>query len=71
MWRSSMNLPLTFIKMCRKVGGRSKLDDLSSELTGRGLLIKTLVLRRALLRAVFADDEQLLQYMSGNDSAWV
>ena len=43
-----MNLPLAFLKMCRKVGGRSKMADLTGELTGRGLLIKTLVLRRAL-----------------------
>ena len=53
-----MNLPLIFIKMCRSVGSRSKIADLNSELTGRGLLIKTLVLRRALLRALLADDER-------------
>ena len=53
-----MNLPLAFLKMCRHVGSRSKLADLSSELTGRGLLIKTLVLRRALLRALFTEDER-------------
>ena len=53
-----MNLPLAFLKMCRHVGSRSKLADLSSELSGRDLLIKTLVLRRALLREVLADDER-------------
>ena len=51
-------MPLAFLKMCRRVGGRSKLADLSSELSGRGLLIKALVLRRALLRMVLADDER-------------
>ena len=37
-----MNLPLAFLKMCRRVGGHSKLADLSSDLSGRGLLIKAL-----------------------------
>ena len=53
-----MNLPLAFLKMCRRVGGHSKLADLNSDLSGRGLLIKALVLRRALLRMVLADDER-------------
>jgi acyl-[acyl-carrier-protein]-phospholipid O-acyltransferase/long-chain-fatty-acid--[acyl-carrier-protein] ligase len=53
-----MNLPLAFLKMCRRVGGRSTLADLSSDLSGRGLLIKALILRRALLRMVLADDER-------------
>ena len=53
-----MNLPLAFLKMCRRVGGRSKLADLSSELSGRDLLIKSLVLRRALLREVLREGER-------------
>jgi acyl-[acyl-carrier-protein]-phospholipid O-acyltransferase/long-chain-fatty-acid--[acyl-carrier-protein] ligase len=55
--RQAMNLPVAFLKMCRQVGGRSKLADLSSEITGRQLLIKALVLRRILLREILTDDE--------------
>ena len=56
--REAMNLPVAFLKMCRQVGRRSKLADLSSEITGRELLIRTLILRRLLLREVLADDER-------------
>ena len=55
--REAMNLPVAFLKMCRQVGRRSKLADLSSEITGRDLLIRTLILRRLLLREVLAEDE--------------
>ena len=53
-----MNLPLAFLEMCRRVGGRSKLADLSSELSGSDLLLRTLILRRALIREILADDER-------------
>ena len=53
-----MNLPLAFLEMCRRVGGRSKLADLSSELSGSDLLLRTLILRRALMREILADDER-------------
>ncbi len=56
--RQPMNLPVAFLKRCRRCGGRSKIADLGTELSGRNLLIRTLILRRLLLRNVLADDER-------------
>ncbi len=55
----TMNLPLEFIKQCRRRGGRSKVADSTGvDLSGRNLLIRTLVLRRLLLRHVLGADEK-------------
>lgn len=46
-----MNLPRDFLKACRRAWRRSKVaDSTGAELTGKQLLIKSLALRRALLR---------------------
>jgi acyl-[acyl-carrier-protein]-phospholipid O-acyltransferase/long-chain-fatty-acid--[acyl-carrier-protein] ligase len=56
---SSMNIPLEFIRECRRRGSRSKIADTTgADLSGRSLLIRTLVLRRLLLRHVVERDEK-------------
>ncbi|MFP6669354.1 MAG: acyl-[ACP]--phospholipid O-acyltransferase, partial [Pirellulales bacterium] len=56
---ATMNLPLEFIRECRRRGGRSKIADATdTDLSGRNLLIRTLVLRRLLLRHVLQTDEK-------------
>ena len=44
-----MDLPVAFLKMCRRCARRSKIADLGTELSSRDFLIITLVLRRLLL----------------------
>jgi acyl-[acyl-carrier-protein]-phospholipid O-acyltransferase / long-chain-fatty-acid--[acyl-carrier-protein] ligase len=53
-----LTLPRQFLRNCRRVGGRPKVSDSTgSALTGNGLLLGTLVLRRILKREVLATDE--------------
>jgi len=54
----TMNLPRDFLKACRRAWRRSKVaDSTGAELTGKQLLIKTLALRRALLRLLVPSTE--------------
>lgn len=56
---SDLNLPRTFLRMCRQRMWHSKVADSTGvELTGAGLLMRTLILRRLLRREVLAADEQ-------------
>jgi acyl-[acyl-carrier-protein]-phospholipid O-acyltransferase/long-chain-fatty-acid--[acyl-carrier-protein] ligase len=60
----TMNLPLEFIKQCRRRGGRSKVaDSTGTDLSGRNLLIRTLILRRLLLRHVLDADPNNEKYV--------
>ncbi|HUT12814.1 MAG TPA: AMP-binding protein [Thermoguttaceae bacterium] len=57
--RREMVLPRKFLRMCRANRRRTKIADSSqAELTGGGLLMRTLVLRRLLRREVLAADER-------------
>ncbi len=48
-----------FLRMCRRCAGRLKLvDSLGTKLTGRQLLLRTLVLQRLLAREVLAPREE-------------
>ncbi len=52
-------LPRKFLRMCRQTMRRPKLaDSMGTELTGAGLLMRTLIFRRLLRRHVLAADEQ-------------
>ena len=52
-------LPRKFLRMCRRRMRRPKVADSTGvELTGAGLLMRTLILRRLLRREVLAADEQ-------------
>ncbi len=52
-------LPRAFLRNCRRSMGRAKVADSTGvELTGAGLLTRTLVLRRLLSREVLAADER-------------
>ena len=52
-------LPRKFLRMCRRrMRGPKVADSTGVELTGAGLLTRTLVLRRLLRREVLAADEQ-------------
>jgi len=54
-----MILPRKFLRMCRGNLWRPKVADSSgAELTGAGLLMRTLILRRLLRREVLSDDER-------------
>jgi acyl-[acyl-carrier-protein]-phospholipid O-acyltransferase / long-chain-fatty-acid--[acyl-carrier-protein] ligase len=56
-----LTLPRQFLRNCRRVGRRPKVaDSTGAELTGNGLLVSTLVLRRILLREVLSADEQFV-----------
>ena len=51
--------PRAFLRMCRRCAGRLKLaDSLGTRVTGRQLLLRTLVLRRLLAREVLDSREQ-------------
>lgn len=51
----------SFVRMCKKRKRGSKIgDSLGNELSGGGLLTRSLILRRLLLRHVLADDEPLV-----------
>src|SRR5262249_9904705 len=53
-----LTLPRQFLRNCRKVGRRPKIaDSTGATLSGNGLLVSTLVLRRILMRDVLAPDE--------------
>jgi acyl-[acyl-carrier-protein]-phospholipid O-acyltransferase / long-chain-fatty-acid--[acyl-carrier-protein] ligase len=57
--RRTVALPRAMIRICRKSKFRWKMADTSgAELTGGQLLLKTLVVRRLLLRHVLDDDEK-------------
>ena len=57
--KRAMVLPRLMIRKCRKAMFRWKIADSSGQsLTGGQLLLKSLVLRRLLLREVFAPDEK-------------
>ena len=52
-------LPRQFLRMCRRQMWRPKVaDSTGMELTGAGLLMRTLLVRRLLRRQVLADDEK-------------
>jgi acyl-[acyl-carrier-protein]-phospholipid O-acyltransferase/long-chain-fatty-acid--[acyl-carrier-protein] ligase len=52
-------LPRVFLRACRRAGSRLKVaDSMGTELSGHGLLMRTLILRRLLKRNVLADDER-------------
>ena len=52
-------LPRQFLRMCRRRMRRPKVADSTGvELTGAGLLMRTLIVRRLLRRHVLAADEQ-------------
>ena len=52
-------LPRKFLRMCRRRMRQPKVADSTGvELTGAGLLMRTLILRRILRREVLAPDEQ-------------
>lgn len=54
-----MILPRKFLRMCRRRMRAPKVaDSMGTELSGAGLLLRTLVLRRLLRREVLAPDEQ-------------
>ncbi len=56
---NNLILPRRFLRMCRQQWRRSKMADSTGvELTGAGLLTRTLVLRRLLRRHVLAPDEK-------------
>jgi acyl-[acyl-carrier-protein]-phospholipid O-acyltransferase / long-chain-fatty-acid--[acyl-carrier-protein] ligase len=56
-----MNLPRKFLRMCRAQMSKAKAADSSGvELSGAGLLTRTLVLRRLLRRLVLNADEQFV-----------
>ena len=51
----TMNLPKTFLKTCHRAWRRSKVaDSTGADLTGKQLLMRTLALRRALVRLLDA-----------------
>jgi acyl-[acyl-carrier-protein]-phospholipid O-acyltransferase/long-chain-fatty-acid--[acyl-carrier-protein] ligase len=51
----------SFVRTCKKRKRGSKVaDSLGNELSGGGLLTRSLILRRLLLRHVLADDEQFV-----------
>ncbi len=53
--------PREFLRVCRRQMRRSKVaDSMGVELTGSGLLLRTLILRRLLRRYVLAADEQFV-----------
>ena len=52
-------LPREFLRVCRRNRKRLKVaDSIGTKLTGGDLLLRTLTLRRILLREVLADDEK-------------
>jgi acyl-[acyl-carrier-protein]-phospholipid O-acyltransferase / long-chain-fatty-acid--[acyl-carrier-protein] ligase len=52
-------LPREFLRMCRRSRKRLKVaDSIGTKLTGGELLLRTLILRRILLREVLGDDEK-------------
>ena len=54
-----MILPRSFLRMCRANMRRPKMADSSGvELTGSGVLMRTLIFRRLLRRGVLGDDEK-------------
>jgi len=53
-----MILPRAFIRACKRRKFRSKVADLSGDLTGGSLLMRTLILRRLFLRHVLDADEK-------------
>src|SRR3972149_1588297 len=56
-----MILPRKFLRVCRRHMRKPKVADSSgAELSGAGLLTRTLVLRRLLRRHVLATDEQFV-----------
>jgi acyl-[acyl-carrier-protein]-phospholipid O-acyltransferase / long-chain-fatty-acid--[acyl-carrier-protein] ligase len=55
----TLTLPRQFLRNCRRVGRQTKIaDSTGAELTGNGLLLRTLTLRRLLLREVLQADEK-------------
>jgi acyl-[acyl-carrier-protein]-phospholipid O-acyltransferase/long-chain-fatty-acid--[acyl-carrier-protein] ligase len=61
MSESLLILPRAFLKMCRRSWGRDKVaDSMGTKLTGGGLLLRTLVLRRILLREVLKPEEKFV-----------
>src|SRR3972149_4243716 len=59
--RDWMSLPRKFLRMCRAQMRKMKAADSSgAELTGAGLLMRTLALRRLLRRDVLGADEQFV-----------
>jgi acyl-[acyl-carrier-protein]-phospholipid O-acyltransferase / long-chain-fatty-acid--[acyl-carrier-protein] ligase len=57
--RHDLILPRQFLRMCREQMRRPKVADSTGvELTGAGLLTRTLIVRRLLRRLVLADDEK-------------
>ncbi len=57
--RHHLILPRRFLRMCRRRMGRPKVADSTGvELTGAGLLMRTLIFRRLLRREVLGADEQ-------------
>jgi acyl-[acyl-carrier-protein]-phospholipid O-acyltransferase/long-chain-fatty-acid--[acyl-carrier-protein] ligase len=57
--RQQMVLPRRLLRMCRRNMRRTKVaDSTGTELTGSGLLMRTLILRRLLRREVLSGDEQ-------------
>jgi acyl-[acyl-carrier-protein]-phospholipid O-acyltransferase/long-chain-fatty-acid--[acyl-carrier-protein] ligase len=56
---SAHNLPLEFLRMCRRNRRRVKIaDSMGAKLSGGELLIRTLVLRRILAREALKPDER-------------
>ena len=54
-----LTLPRQFLRNCRRVGGRAKIaDSTGADFTGNQLLMRTLVLRRFLVREVLDADEK-------------
>ncbi|MCE9553436.1 MAG: MFS transporter [Planctomycetes bacterium] len=54
----TMNLPKAFLKSCRRAWRRSKVaDSTGADLTGKQLLMRSLALRRALLRLLKASTQ--------------
>jgi acyl-[acyl-carrier-protein]-phospholipid O-acyltransferase/long-chain-fatty-acid--[acyl-carrier-protein] ligase len=58
---SDLILPRQFLRTCRRQMRQAKVaDSMGVELTGGGLLLRTLILRRLLRREVLAPDEQFV-----------
>jgi acyl-[acyl-carrier-protein]-phospholipid O-acyltransferase / long-chain-fatty-acid--[acyl-carrier-protein] ligase len=58
---SDLILPRQFLRVCRRQRRQGKVaDSMGVELTGGGLLLRTLILRRLLRRRVLAPDEQFV-----------
>jgi acyl-[acyl-carrier-protein]-phospholipid O-acyltransferase/long-chain-fatty-acid--[acyl-carrier-protein] ligase len=56
-----IGLAQLFVRTCKKRKRRSKIaDSTGNELTGGGLLMRSMILRRLLARSVLADDERFV-----------